>query len=122
MKRVERAKKIIHLLQHSLRPISSLEMAELLQVSQRTIYRDIALLCSKNIPIRGEAGSGYLLPSHNDIHPIIFTIEELRVIVLGITMVSEKGDPRFMFSLKNLLLKIEASLPPHLYALIKPVT
>ena len=61
MRRADRLFQIIQILRRSRRPISSNKLAEELEVSQRSVYRDIADLIGQRVPIRGEAGIGYVL-------------------------------------------------------------
>src|SRR5580704_11341032 len=42
-------------------PITAAWLAETLEVSERTIYRDVADLMAQGVPIEGEAGVGYIL-------------------------------------------------------------
>lgn len=62
-------------------------LAEVLEVSTRTIYRDIQDLIANGIPVEGEAGVGYLLRYDVDIPPLMFNESELEAIQVGIRMV-----------------------------------
>lgn len=83
-----------------------------LEVSQRTIYRDIADLVASGIPIDGEAGVGYRLHSSFELPPLMFTVAEVQALVLGARMVEAWGDPGLRSAARNSLRKIEAVLPP----------
>lgn len=89
-------------------------LAEKLQVSERTIYRDVRDLQLSGMPIEGEPGVGYLLRQDFDIPPLMFTRTEIEALVLGARMVrawagAEQGD-----AATQALNKIEAVLPPDL--------
>ena len=61
MRRADRLFQIIQILRRSSRPITAAALADELEVSKRTVYRDVADLMSQRVPIGGEAGFGYLL-------------------------------------------------------------
>ena len=67
-------------------------MAEELEVSLRTLYRDIADLITDGVPIRGEAGVGYVLGEGYDLPPLMFKSDELEAIMLGLSWVQRRGD------------------------------
>lgn len=66
--------------------------AEQLEVTKRTVYRDIASLQALKIPIEGEAGVGYIMRSGFDIPPINFDVEEAEAITVGLAMITRTGD------------------------------
>ena len=61
MRRTERLFRIIQILRRKRRPVTGHELAEELEVSLRTLYRDMAELIAQRVPVRGEAGTGYVL-------------------------------------------------------------
>ena len=61
MRRADRLFQIIQIMRRSTRPVTAGELAAELQVSQRSVYRDVADLMGQRVPIRGEAGIGYVL-------------------------------------------------------------
>ena len=63
-------------------------MAEELEVSLRTVYRDINSLVGQGVPIRGEAGIGYVLGEGYDMPPLMFTADELEAVMLGLRWVT----------------------------------
>lgn len=89
-------------------------LADALQVSERTIYRDIADLIASGVPIRGEAGVGYALPRGFDLPPLMFTEEELEALVLGMRMLQGRADRALGGAAEALLAKVEAVLPERL--------
>ncbi len=89
-------------------------LAEKLQVSERTIYRDVRDLQLSGMPIEGEAGIGYLLRQDFDIPPLMFTRSEIEALVLGARMVRAWGGTEQGEAATQALNKIEAVLPPDL--------
>lgn len=95
--------------------IRARDLAEELEVSERTIYRDIADLMASGVPIEGEAGLGYLLRDGYDLPPLMFTEDELEALVLGARMVQSWTDPDLAKIAATALSKIDAVLPEHLH-------
>ena len=62
-------------------------LAEELEVSERTVYRNVRDLILSGVPILGEAGVGYALPRGFDLPPLMFTEEEIEALVLGARVV-----------------------------------
>jgi biotin operon repressor len=69
MRRADRLFQIIQILRRSSRPATAAALAEELEVSRRTVYRDVADLIGQRVPINGEAGVGYLLAPSYDMPP-----------------------------------------------------
>jgi len=80
MRRADRLFDIIQILRTSLRPVTAAFLAAELEVAQRTIYRDMATLQARRLPIEGEAGIGYVLRAGFDLPPLMFTTEEAEAI------------------------------------------
>ena len=74
---------IIQILRRSSRPVTAAALADELETSKRSIYRDIAALIGQRVPIRGEAGFGYVLEGGFDLPPLMLTTEEVEAAVLG---------------------------------------
>jgi predicted DNA-binding transcriptional regulator YafY len=89
-------------------------LAEDLQVSERTIYRDVRDLVLSGVPVLGEAGIGYALPRGYDLPPLMFTEEELEALVLGVRVVQSWADPQLRAAATEVLAKVESVLPPAL--------
>ncbi len=89
-------------------------LAERLQVSERTIYRDVRDLQLNGQPIEGEAGVGYTLRREFDLPPLMFTPEELTALVLGARLVKAWGGAESVAAASAALARIEAVLPPAL--------
>ena len=93
MRRADRLFQIIQLLRRSTRPVTGAALAADLEVSTRTLYRDIAALMAQRVPITGEAGPGYQLAAEYDMPPLMLTQVELEAIVLGAQWVAGRDDP-----------------------------
>jgi predicted DNA-binding transcriptional regulator YafY len=82
-----------------------------LEVSVRTVYRDIASLIGERVPIRGEAGIGYVLEGGFDMPPLMFTVDELEAAMLGLRWVARRGDRQLSRAARDAVAKIGAVLP-----------
>ncbi|WP_371153764.1 helix-turn-helix transcriptional regulator [Jannaschia sp. 2305UL9-9] len=86
-------------------------LAEEMEVSERTVYRDIADLMASGVPIEGAAGVGYIMRAGFDLPPLMFTQEEVGALALGARMVVAWGGPKMARGARDALSKIEAILP-----------
>src|SRR5580700_2228096 len=111
MRRADRLFRIVQLLRSG-RLQTARHLAEKLQVSHRTIYRDVQDLQLSGVPIAGEAGVGYTLRRDFDIPPLMFDHREITALVLGSRMVAAWGDADLAASAHDALRKIEAVLSP----------
>ena len=84
--------KLIQILRAANRPVSAARLAETLEVSVRTIYRDIAALQGMRTPVEGAAGVGYILRSSYDLPPVNFDAEEVEALRVGLLMLARTGD------------------------------
>jgi predicted DNA-binding transcriptional regulator YafY len=114
MRRADRLLQIIQILRRANGPIAASTIAEELEVSQRTLYRDMASLESTGVPIRGEAGVGYVLEDGYDMPPLMFTASELEAVMLGARMLDGRVDEPLSRAAKDAVAKIAAVVPPHL--------
>ncbi|MDE2447082.1 MAG: YafY family transcriptional regulator [Alphaproteobacteria bacterium] len=114
MRRADRLLKVIQLLRRHRRPVTGQAMAEELEVSLRTLYRDIADLITDGVPIRGEAGVGYVLGEGYDLPPLMFKTDELEAVMLGLRWVQKRGDPDLARAAADTAAKIGTVLPAHL--------
>lgn len=89
-------------------------LAEKLEVSERTVYRDIQHLVLCGVPIEGEAGVGYVLRRGFDIPPIMFTQDELEALVIATRMAKTWASNQLARATEQALDKIEAVLPDKL--------
>lgn len=110
MRRADRLFDLVQLLRQK-RVITAQELAEKMEVSVRTVYRDIRDLQASGVPIDGEAGVGYALQRGYELPPMTFNAEELEALVLGARMVSAWGDRSLASAAKRILTKVDAVLP-----------
>ncbi len=96
------------------RVVTARDLAERLEVSERTIYRDIANLMGSGIPIDGEAGVGYRLNKGYQVPPLMFDDTELQALVFGCKVANTFGDTQLAEAADRILAKIDAVLPEHL--------
>lgn len=87
MNKAERLLHILTLLRARRSVMTARALAERLDVSERTIYRDIQSLILSGIAIEGEAGVGYQLQPGSSVPPLMFTEEEIEALLLGVRMV-----------------------------------
>ncbi|MDE2384773.1 MAG: YafY family transcriptional regulator [Alphaproteobacteria bacterium] len=111
MRRADRLLRIIQLLRRHRRPVTGQRMAEELEVSLRTLYRDIADLVTEGVPIRGEAGVGYVLGEGYDLPPLMFKSDELEAIMLGLSWVKGRADAALRLAADDAVAKIGTVLP-----------
>jgi predicted DNA-binding transcriptional regulator YafY len=118
MRRADRLFQIIQILRRSSRPVTADSIAAELETSKRSVYRDIAALIGQRVPIRGEAGVGYVLERGFDLPPLMLTADELEAAVLGAQWVEGHGDPGLARAAQDLIAKIAAAVPAHLRPLL----
>ena len=110
MRRADRLFQIVQYLRGG-RLVTASRLAERLEVSERTIYRDIVDLQSTGVPIDGEAGVGYIMQSGFDLPPLMFTHDEIAALVTGARMVRGWGGVTMARAAEEALVKIEAVIP-----------
>ncbi len=113
MRRADRLFQIVQILR-SRRLTTAKQLAERLEISTRTVYRDIQDLCLSGIPIEGEAGVGYLLRQEVNVPPLMFNEAELEAIQVGMRMVQAWGGNELSSAAKQAMIKVEAVLPERL--------
>ncbi len=92
MSRIDRLFALVQILRRSRRAMTGREIAEALEVSLRTIYRDCASLQAMGVPVEGEAGVGYVMRRGYDLPPLAFTREEAEAVLAGLRMLGRTGD------------------------------
>ncbi len=117
MRRADRLFQIIQVLRRTGRPITADAIAAELETSKRTIYRDIATLMAQRVPIRGEAGTGYVLDKGFDMPPLMLTPDEIEAAVLGAQWVAGRADPVLANAARDLIAKIADTVPERLQPL-----
>src|SRR5271156_2205841 len=110
MRRADRLFDIIQVLRTQAGPITARALADRLEVTIRTIYRDIATLQARRVPIEGEAGVGYMLRRGFDLPPLMFTVEEIEAIAVGAQMLRRTGDPGLQTAAETVLSKVSVAL------------
>lgn len=120
MRRADRLFRIVQMLRSG-RLKTARALAERLQVSERTVYRDIRDLQLAGQPIEGEAGVGYTLRREFDLPPLLFTSQELTALVLGARMVRAWGGLQSAEAATSALARIEAVLPAELASQIDSI-
>lgn len=114
MRRADRLFEIVQILRRVRAPISGQRIANELEVSKRTVYRDMAALIAQRVPVTGEPGVGYVLDDQFDMPPLMLTSDEVEAAVLGAYWVSTRGEPELARAAANLIAKIDAMLPADL--------
>ena len=110
MRRADRLFQIIQFLR-TRRVTTAQWLAERLEVSERTIYRDIKDLVSSGVNIEGEAGIGYVVRRGFDLPPLMFSEEEIKALTLGARIVESWADQSLATAAQSALSKIEVALP-----------
>jgi len=110
---MRRADRLFQIVQHLRggRLVTAQKLGLWLEVSERTIYRDIADLQSTGVPIDGEAGVGYMMREGFDLPPLMFTRDEIVALVAGARMVRAFGGAAMARAADEALVKIGAVLP-----------
>jgi predicted DNA-binding transcriptional regulator YafY len=116
MRRAGRLFDIIQALRAATRPMTAAALAEALEVTPRTVYRDIATLQARRIPIEGAAGIGYVLRRGFDLPPLMFTDDEIDAIAVGARLLRRLRDPALQEAADSVLAKIATILPERLRA------
>ncbi|RMB13079.1 helix-turn-helix transcriptional regulator [Eilatimonas milleporae] len=110
MRRADRLFQIVQYLRGG-RLVTAARLAGWLEVSERTIYRDIADLQSTGVPIEGEAGVGYLMRDGYDLPPLMFSHDEIVALVAGARLIRAWGGADMARAAEEALIKIETVLP-----------
>jgi predicted DNA-binding transcriptional regulator YafY len=110
MRRADRLFQIVHHLR-ARRLTTGAQLAEWLNVSLRTVYRDIQDLSLSGVPVRGEAGMGYRIDRSYDLHPVMFTPDEVEAVVFGLRMAASFAGPDLLPHTQSALARITLALP-----------
>src|SRR5688572_11969165 len=90
------------------------DLGSALEVSERTIYRDIQDLIASGVPIEGEAGVGYVLKAGFDLPPLMFNEQEIEALVLGARIVESWADAELAAAASDVIAKVQAVIPERL--------
>jgi predicted DNA-binding transcriptional regulator YafY len=113
---VRRADRLFEIIQFMRRQdlVRARDLSSALEVSERTIYRDIQDLVTSGVPIEGEAGVGYVLKAGFDLPPLMFREQEIEALVLGARIVQSWADPELATAATDVIAKVEAVIPERL--------
>ena len=111
MRRADRLFQIVQYLRGG-RLLTAAKLAEKLEVSERTIYRDVADLIGSGVPIEGEAGVGYVMRAGYDLPPLMFTRAEVSALAAGAKLIRAWGGWAMAEAAEEALVKLAAVLPP----------
>ncbi len=113
MRRADRLFEIIQILRRR-KMARAQDLAERLEISEQTVYRDIRDLMASGVPIEGEAGVGYILRGGYDLPPVMFNEQEIEALVLGVRIVEAWADPKLARAAEDVLAKVEEVIPDRL--------
>lgn len=113
MRRTDRLFELIQILRDG-RLHTARDMADRLEVSTRTLWRDMATLIASGLPVEGERGVGYILREPITMPPLTLTPDEVQALTLGLQLVSRGADPSLTRAAESLLGKVSAVLPARL--------
>lgn len=110
MRRADRLSQLVQVLRRR-RLTTAAYLAEHLGVSERTVYRDVSDLIASGVPVEGEAGVGYRMGKDFELPPLLFSLDDVEALALGMRMVQKWGDQDLGRSAKGIIAKLEAVLP-----------
>ena len=119
MRRTDRLFDLIQILRDG-RLHTARDMAERLEVSTRTLWRDMATLIAGGLPVEGERGVGYILREPITLPPLTLTEEETEALILALRLLAEGADPGMAGAVERLSGKIMAVLPASRAARAEP--
>jgi predicted DNA-binding transcriptional regulator YafY len=114
MRRADRLFDVIQVLRTAKKPVTAAMLADELEVTVRTIYRDVATLQARRVPIEGAPGLGYVLRKGFDLPPLMFTVDEIEAVTVGARMVERLRDPELQAAARRVLDKVTVVLPESL--------
>ena len=120
MRRSNRLFEIIQILRAAERPLTADALARKLEVSTRTIYRDISALQMMSTPIEGEPGIGYVMRRGYNLPPLNFDLEEIEALRVGLALLSRTGDSALQRAARRIHEKVEALHGPADWLLVAP--
>lgn len=114
MRKMARLFEIVQILASARQPMTGATLAARLEVTPRTLYRDMAALQAMRIPVEGERGLGYVLRPGFTLPALMFTIEETEALVVALGLLDRRGDAGLRAAATTAQEKIAAALPPPL--------
>ncbi|WP_446471267.1 helix-turn-helix transcriptional regulator [Xenorhabdus stockiae] len=119
MSRAQRLLSLIEILRSYHFPVQGKVLAQKMNISLRTLYRDIATLQEQGAIIEGEPGVGYVLKPGFVLPPLMFTQNEIEALALGANWVAKRADPQLKEAAKGVVNKIAAVIPTELKQLLE---
>jgi predicted DNA-binding transcriptional regulator YafY len=119
MRRADRLFDVIQILRTAKGPITAATIAQRMEITTRTVYRDIASLQASHVPIEGAAGIGYILRRGYDLPPLMFSTEEADAIAVGMRLLHRLRDPDLALAAERVLAKIAVILPDRIRFSVK---
>lgn len=119
MSKSDRLLKLMQLVRTLTAPVTAAQLAYELGTSERTVYRYIDDLRAAGAVIDGEAGYGFTVVEDATMPPMMFNADEIEALVLGLREVQQVGDPVLANAAKNVLSKVNASLPARMQGQMK---
>ncbi len=120
MRRSSRLFEIIQILRAAQQPVTADQLSEKLEISTRTVYRDIAALQAMRTPIEGEAGVGYMMRSGYDLPPLNFDPEEIEALRVGLALLARTGDSALQQAARRIHTKVDALHGPADWLQVSP--
>ena len=111
MRRADRLFELIQILRRARTTLTAAQLAERLEVTPRTVYRDMAALIAMRVPVEGAAGVGYIMRPGYDLPPLMFDHEEIEAIVVGLELLRRTSDKGLQAAAKRVTAKIADVLP-----------
>jgi predicted DNA-binding transcriptional regulator YafY len=121
MNRIDRLAAIVRMLQTH-RVVTAATIARHFEITERTVYRDIAALGEAGVPILAAAGVGYSLRRGYHLPAVMFTADEAMALVTGASFAEQLTDPSVRLAIRSALLKIESIVPQDLQARIRRIS
>jgi predicted DNA-binding transcriptional regulator YafY len=118
MPRADRLLRLVQVLRRYRQPVSARQLADELEVSIRSVYRDVQTLRAEGATIDGEPGVGYVLRPGFMLPPLMFTDEELEALLLGLRLTAEHADEALGRAAAEVVAKLRAVLPKDLRVML----
>ena len=118
MSRADRLLRLVQVLRRYRQPVSAQALADELEVSIRSVYRDVQTLRAEGATIEGEPGVGYVLRPGFLLPPLMFSDDELEALVLGLRLTVEHADEALGRAARDVVAKLRAVLPKDLRAVV----
>jgi len=118
MPRADRLLRLVQVLRRFRQPVTAQALAEELEVSVRSVYRDVQTLRGEGATIEGEPGIGYVLRPGFLLPPLMFSDDELEALVLGLRLTAAHADDALARAAADVVAKLRAVLPKDLRTVV----